>query len=199
MNIIALLTLWFSNGLFVPPYEAVITGNIAMESVNKMEAATFAGGCFWGVEYAYQNVPGVTKVESGFMGGRVDNPSYKQVCTGRTDHAEVVHLEFDPQKVSYRKLVEYFFKIHDPTTRNRQGPDVGTQYRSAIFYHSPQQEQIAKEVIAELTKSKTFLRQIVTQVVAAQEFWKAEDYHQDYFNKHPERAAACHYIPKFEP
>lgn len=172
----------------------------AMESVNKTEVATFAGGCFWGTEYAYQNVPGVISTAVGFMGGKVDGPSYKQVCTGKTMHAEVVYLMFDPAKVSYRKLVEYFFKIHDPTTVNRQGPDVGTQYRSAIFVHDSTQEQIANEVIARLTQDKVFRRPIVTQVVAAEEFWKAEDYHQQYFDKNPARAeAACHYIPKFEP
>lgn len=170
-----------------------------MEQVNKTQMATFAGGCFWGIEYAYQNVPGVLQTQVGFMGGKVDDPSYKQVCTGRTDHAEVVEVVFDPNHVSYRRLVEYFFKIHDPTTVNRQGPDVGTQYRSAIFVHDPNQEQIVKDVIAELTKKKVFKRPIVTQVVPAQNFWKAEDYHQQYFDKNPARAATCHFIPKFEP
>jgi peptide-methionine (S)-S-oxide reductase len=196
----ALLTLWFSTGLFVPPYRAVLTGGNAMESVDKTAVATFAGGCFWGTEYAYEKVPGVSGTAVGFMGGKVDDPSYKQVCVGNTNHAEVVQVEFDPSKVSYRKLVEYFFKIHDPTTMNRQGPDVGTQYRSAIFVHDATQEQIAKEVIGQLTQAKVFRRSIVTQVVPAQEFWKAEGYHQQYFDKNPARAeAACHYIPKFEP
>jgi peptide-methionine (S)-S-oxide reductase len=166
-------------------------------SINKIEVATLAGGCFWGVEYAFEQVPGVIKTEVGFMGGKVDNPSYNRVCAGNTNHAEVVHLEFDPSKVSYRKLVEYFFKIHDPTTANRQGPDVGTQYRSAIFVHNDAQKQIAEEVITELKKQKTFKRPIVTQLVPAQSFWKAEDYHQKYFDNHPERAV-CHFIPKFE-
>jgi peptide-methionine (S)-S-oxide reductase len=171
--------------------------NSPVVSVNRIEAATFAGGCFWGVEYAFEHVPGVVKTEVGFMGGKVNNPSYTHVCTGNTNHAEVVHLEFDPAKVSYRKLVEYFFRIHDPTTANRQGPDVGTQYRSAIFFHSEEQKQIAEDVIAELTNKKTFKRPIVTQLVPAQSFWKAEDYHQKYFDSHPERAV-CHRIPKFE-
>lgn len=200
MNTITLLTLWFSNGLFVPPYPAVKAGDIAMESVNKTVFATFAGGCFWGTEYAYEKVPGVIKTEVGFMGGKVDNPSYKRICAGDTMHAEVVQVVFDPAKVSYRKLVEYFFKIHDPTTVDRQGPDVGTQYRSAIFVHDPNQQKIARDVIAELTKKKVFKRPIVTQVVPAQTFWKAEDYHQQYFDKNPARAEAmCHFIPKFEP
>jgi methionine-S-sulfoxide reductase len=163
----------------------------------KTETATFAGGCFWGVEYAFEHVPGVIKTQVGFMGGKVDNPSYNHVCAGSTNHAEVVHLEFDPNQVSYRKLVEYFFRIHDPTTVNRQGPDVGTQYRSAIFVNNDAQKQIAEEVIAELKKQKAFKRPIVTQLVPAQSFWKAEDYHQKYFDNHPERAV-CHPIPKFE-
>jgi peptide-methionine (S)-S-oxide reductase len=171
-----------------------------MEQSSKTETATFAGGCFWGTEYAYEHVPGVKSTAVGFMGGKLDKPSYKRVCVGDTNHAEVVHLVFDPNVVSYRKLVEYFFKIHDPTTMNRQGPDVGTQYRSAIFYHDPNQMEIAKAVIADLTQKKVFKKPIVTQVVAAQEFWKAEDYHQQYFDKNPARAEmSCHFIPKFEP
>jgi len=168
-----------------------------VDNVSKVEFATFAGGCFWGVEYAFENIPGVVKADSGFMGGKVDNPSYRQVCMGDTNHAEVVQIEFDPAKVNYRKLVEYFFKIHDPTTPNRQGPDVGTQYRSAIFYHSDAQKQVAQDVIAELKDKKAFKRPIVTELVPAQSFWVAEDYHQNYFDKHPERAV-CHPIPKFE-
>jgi peptide-methionine (S)-S-oxide reductase len=200
MNTIALLTLWFSTGLFVPPWRPVLAGENMAESMTKTELATFAGGCFWGTEYAYQRVPGVLSTAVGFMGGKVDNPSYKRVCNGDTMHAEVVQMEFDPAKVSYRKLVEYFFKIHDPTTVNRQGPDVGTQYRSAIFIHNSIQEQIVKEVIAQLTKDKVFRRLIVTQVIPAETFWKAEEYHQQYFDKNPARAEmSCHFIPKFEP
>lgn len=187
------------NNIFCQPVRGDLgeeKGN-AMESIGKTELATFGGGCFWGVEYAFENVPGVLKAESGFMGGKGDNPSYRQVCMGNTHHAEVVQVTFDPNKVSYRKLVEYFFKIHDPTTLNRQGPDVGTQYRSAIFYHSEAQKKIAEDVIAELKNKKVFKRPIVTQLAPAQTFWKAEDYHQNYFDKHPERAV-CHPIPKFE-
>jgi len=195
---LALLALWFTSGLFMPPYNQMASEwNKSMESINKTAVATFAGGCFWGTEYAFENVPGVLKTEVGFMGGGVENPSYKRVCAGDTYHAEVMHLEFDPNRVSYRKLVEYFFKIHDPTTMNRQGPDVGTQYRSAIFFYDESQEQIAKEVIAELKKRKVFKKPIVTQIVPAQTFWKAEDYHQKYYDKNPGQAA-CHYIPKFE-
>jgi peptide-methionine (S)-S-oxide reductase len=187
-------------GVCVYLVRAAGKGNMSMEPVNKTDVATFAGGCFWGTQYAYEHVPGVTKTEVGFMGGRMDNPSYKRVCVGDTNYAEVVQVVFDPNVVSYRKLVEYFFKIHDPTTANRQGPDVGTQYRSAIFVHDPNQLQIAKDVIAELTQKKVFKRPIVTQIVPAQTFWKAEDYHQKYFDKNPDRAEAmCHFIPKFKP
>jgi peptide-methionine (S)-S-oxide reductase len=196
-----LLTVWLMAGLFMPSYsearQVSKMENKAKESVKKTEAATFAGGCFWGTEYAYQHVPGVIKTEVGFMGGKMENPSYNRVCAGDTNHAEAVHLVFDPNVVSYRKLVEYFFKIHDPTTVNRQGPDAGTQYRSVIFFYDKSQQQIAKEVIAELTKRKVFKRPIVTQVLPAQAFWKAEDYHQKYFDKHPAQAV-CHIIPKFE-
>lgn len=198
---IALVSLLFVGEFFVsPPLKGVAemkTMNSPVAAVSKTETATFAGGCFWGVEYAFEHVPGVGKTEVGFMGGKMDNPSYRRICEGDTNHAEVVYLEFDPAKVSYRKLVEYFFKIHDPTTPNRQGPDVGTQYRSAIFFHNENQKQIAEQVIAELKKQKTFKRPIVTQLVPAQSFWKAEDYHQKYFDSHPERAV-CHSIPKFE-
>lgn len=205
----ALLTMWFMSAVFMLAGDIATAANTPtaaraemkqMEPVKKTSFATFAGGCFWGTQYAYEHVPGVIKTEVGFMGGKVNEPSYKRVCEGDTMHAEVVHIEFDPNAVSYRKLVEYFFKIHDPTTRDRQGPDVGTQYRSAIFYADPNQMQIAKDVIADLTKKKAFKRPIVTQVVPAKTFWKAEEYHQKYFDKNPERAAvSCHRIPKFEP
>jgi peptide-methionine (S)-S-oxide reductase len=206
---LALLTFWVTSGFFMPPYNVLAAAGPAtaakaetkqMEPVKKTAVATFAGGCFWGTQYAFEHVPGVVKTEVGFMGGKVDSPSYSRVCEGDTMHAEVVHIEFDPNAVSYRKLVEYFFKIHDPTTPNRQGPDAGTQYRSAIFFYDASQQQIAKDVMAELKKQKTFKRPIVTQLVPAGKFWKAENYHQKYFDKNPERAAvSCHRIPKFEP
>jgi peptide-methionine (S)-S-oxide reductase len=147
------------------------------------EVATLAGGCFWCLEAVYDDLQGVESVESGYMGGRVPNPSYKQVCTADTGHAEVVRIAFDPQAVGYRELLEVFFVIHDPTTRNRQGNDVGTQYRSAIFFHSPEQERIAREVIAALTREKVYDDPIVTEVVPAVDFWVAEDYHQEYFKR----------------
>jgi len=153
-----------------------------------MELATLAGGCFWCLEAAFQQLKGVTKVTSGYAGGTVANPSYEAVCTGRTGHAEVVQIEFDPAVVGYRELLEVFFTIHDPTTLNRQGGDVGTQYRSAIFYHSPQQRQEAEAVIAELEAGKVWDDPIVTEVVPLEAFYPAEEYHRDYFRRNPGQA-----------
>lgn len=150
-----------------------------------MEVATLGGGCFWCLEAVYDQLKGVVSVESGYMGGRIPNPSYQAVCTGLTGHAEVVQVTFDPTVISYRDLLNVFFTIHDPTTLNRQGGDVGTQYRSAIFYHSPQQKATAEQVIAELTATKVWDNPIVTQVVEATKFYMAEDYHQEYFAKNP--------------
>ena len=155
--------------------------------------ATFAGGCFWGTEYVFGQVPGVKSTAVGFMGGRVDNPTYKQICYTDTNHAEVVQLRYDPEQISYEKLVKVFFKTHDPTTLNRQGPDVGTQYRSAIFYHDEQQKQIAEKAKAAFDTSGEFRKPIVTEVTEAKEFWEAEDYHQDYFKKNPNHPA-CHIV-----
>ena len=148
-----------------------------------METAILGGGCFWCLEAVYLEVRGVTKVESGYMGGQVDHPSYEQVCAGTTGHAEVVRIEFDPAQVAYRDLLEVFFTIHDPTTLNRQGNDVGTQYRSVIFYNSPEQEATARKVIAEM--ANVWDGAIVTEVRPAATWYKAEDYHQDYFRQHP--------------
>jgi peptide-methionine (S)-S-oxide reductase len=149
------------------------------------EIATLAGGCFWCLEAVYDQMRGVESVESGYMGGPAPNPSYEAVCTGRTGHAEVVQITFDPKVVSYRELLEVFFVIHDPTQLNRQGNDTGTQYRSAIFYHSPEQKTVAEAVIAGFTKEKIFNQPIVTQVVPAEPFYIAEDYHQEYFARNP--------------
>jgi len=145
------------------------------------EVATLAGGCFWCLEAVYDQLKGVQSVESGYMGGATPNPTYEQVCGGRTGHAEVVQVTFDPDVVSYRELIEIFFTIHDPTTLNRQGNDTGTQYRSAIFYHSPSQQSTAEEVIAKLGEDKVWKNPIVTEVVAASTFYVAENYHQEYF------------------
>lgn len=153
--------------------------------------ATFAAGCFWGVEYAFRQIPGVKSICAGFMGGTVDNPSYRRVCRGDTNHAEVVQLRYNPKEVSYETLVHFFFLSHDPTTLNRQGPDIGTQYRSAIFYHSPEQKDTAEKVKAHYTASGRFGRPIVTEITPAATFWKAEEYHQDYARKNP---GSCHIV-----
>lgn len=147
------------------------------------EIATLGGGCFWCLEAVYQELKGVQQVESGYAGGHVQNPTYEQVCDGTTGHAEVVRLSFDPEIVSYREILEIFFTIHDPTTPNRQGNDVGTQYRSVIFYHTPQQQEIARQVIAAM--ANVWDAPIVTELSPAQEYYKAEDYHQNYFLQHP--------------
>jgi peptide-methionine (S)-S-oxide reductase len=149
------------------------------------EIATLAGGCFWCLEAVYDELRGVVDVTSGYAGGHVPNPSYQQVCGGDTGHAEVVRIAFDPSKISYREILEVFFTIHDPTTLNRQGADVGTQYRSAIFYHSDEQKGIAEEVIAEIAASGIWKNPIVTELKPAPDFYPAEDYHQEYFARNP--------------
>jgi peptide-methionine (S)-S-oxide reductase len=148
-----------------------------------MEKATFGAGCFWGVEETFRHVQGVTKTSVGYMGGALQNPTYKDVCTDRTGHAEVVQVEFDPGQVSYDTLLNVFWDNHDPTTKNRQGPDWGTQYRSAIFYHSPEQESLAKASKERMDKSGKFRRPIVTLIEPAGDYWIAEDYHQQYLAK----------------
>ena len=148
-----------------------------------MEQATFGAGCFWGVEAAFRQIKGVIGTAVGYMGGTLMNPTYHDVCTDKTGHAEVVHVEFDPSQVSYLDLLKVFWDNHDPTTLNRQGPDVGTQYRSAIFYYTPEQETAAKASKQELANSGRFRKPIVTEIVPATEFWRAEDYHQQYLEK----------------
>ena len=149
------------------------------------EVATLAGGCFWCLEAVFDDLKGVDSVESGYMGGRTANPTYEEVCSGETGHAEVTQLTFDPKQVSFKEILEVFFVIHDPTTLNRQGNDVGTQYRSAIFYHSPEQRATAQQVIAELGAAKIYEDPVVTEVVPASKFYVAEDYHQEYFRRNP--------------
>jgi peptide-methionine (S)-S-oxide reductase len=149
--------------------------------------ATLGGGCFWCLEAALELLRGVERVESGYAGGERPAPTYHEVCTGATGHAEVVQVTFDPAVLSYRELLEAFFAIHDPTTLNRQGADVGTQYRSAIFYHSPEQQRTAESLIAELNAAGAWPRPIVTEVVPFEEFYKAEGYHQEYFRRNPEQ------------
>jgi peptide-methionine (S)-S-oxide reductase len=145
------------------------------------QVATLAGGCFWCLEAVYDQLRGVDSVESGYAGGHVANPTYRQVCDGTTGHAEVVQITFDPQAVSFKQLLEVFFTIHDPTTLNRQGADIGTQYRSAIFYHSPEQQAAAAQVIGEIQAAGIWEAPIVTEVVPLTKFYRAEDYHQEYY------------------
>ena len=152
-----------------------------------MSKATFAAGCFWGVETAFRKVEGVVSTEVGYMGGQLDDPGYEQVCTGRTGHAEVVGLEFDPRRVTYDELLKVFWGIHDPTTPNRQGPDIGTQYRSAIFTHGPEQEAAARASKERLQAEGRFGAAIVTEVTPASPFYRAEDYHQQYFEQRGNR------------
>jgi len=159
----------------------------------KRETTTLAGGCFWCLEAVYDGLQGVLSVESGYMGGRQPNPTYQDVCTGRTGHAEVVQIAFDPEIVSFREILEVFFAIHDPTTLNRQGNDVGTQYRSAVFYHNDAQRQVAESMIRELTAEKVFRDPIVTEVQPAAAFYIAEDYHQEYFAHNPNQPY-CSYV-----
>ncbi len=145
-----------------------------------MEKATFGAGCFWGVEVAFRQIPGVVDAVVGYSGGTMENPTYRDVCTDRTGHAEVVQVTYDPAKVSYDQLLDVFWKMHDPTQVNRQGPDVGRQYRSAIFFHTPEQEAAAKASKERLAKSGKFSRPIATEITSAKPFYKAEDYHQRY-------------------
>jgi peptide-methionine (S)-S-oxide reductase len=148
------------------------------------QTATFGGGCFWGVETAFRNVPGVSATAVGYMGGTHDHPTYHDVCTGSTGHAEVVQLMFDSGKVSYEHLLDVFFSVHDPTTPGRQGVDIGTQYRSVIFYHTPEQKTSAESCKERLDRSGRFRHPIVTEIVPSARFWRAEEYHQRYHEKH---------------
>ena len=148
-----------------------------------MEKATFGAGCFWGIEHAFRKVAGVIEAPVGYAGGTTPDPTYEQVCSGQTGHAEVVEVEFDPAKVSYEKLLEVFWTIHDPTTLNRQGPDIGTQYRSVIYFHSAEQEKAAKDSIAALENGDRFRNPIVTELSPIDTFYMGEDYHQHYFKK----------------
>lgn len=166
-------------------------------TTNTTELATFGGGCFWCMEAVYERLPGVRAVTSGYAGGHTENPTYKQVCTGETGHAEVTQIEFDPSKISYTKLLEVFWQAHDPTTLNRQGADQGTQYRSVVFYHNEKQKRLAEK--AKIAAQSDFSKPIVTEIVPLKKFYKAEDYHQDYFDEQGE-APYCQAIiaPKLE-
>ena len=150
---------------------------------NNLQMATFAAGCFWGVEEAFTKTKGVKSTRVGYIGGDLRNPTYEDVCTDRTGHAEALQLKYDPKEISYEELLDLFWSIHNPTTKNRQGPDIGSQYRSIIFYHTPEQESIAKKSKQELDASKKFQNKIVTEIVPAATFYQAEDYHQKYYQK----------------
>ncbi len=158
------------------------------------EIATLAGGCFWCLEAVFDELKGVESVESGYMGGQARNPTYEEVCGGQSGHAEVVRIAFDPAVVSYEDLLSVFFTIHDPTTRDQQGMDVGSQYRSAIFFHTPEQERIAREVVARLAEEKLFRAPIVTEIVPASAFHVAEDYHQQYYERVGSRNPYCSHV-----
>ena len=162
-----------------------------MASSTELETATLGGGCFWCLEAVFDQMRGVASVESGYMGGSVDDPSYRDVCDGGTGHAEVVQLRFDPAVVPFAEILEVFFHIHDPTTLNRQGNDEGTQYRSVIFVHTPEQERVARQAIAALAGE--IRDPVVTEVTAASRFWVAEDYHQEYFARNP-NAGYCQFV-----
>jgi peptide-methionine (S)-S-oxide reductase len=168
--------------------------DISQATSTGSELATLGGGCFWCLEAVFDQVRGVDRVESGYMGGERPNPTYEAVCTGTTGHAEIIQIRFDPKIISFRELLEIFFGIHDPTTLNRQGNDAGTQYRSAIFYHSPEQKATANEVIKKLMEDKLFDSPIVTEVVPASTFYIAENYHQEYFAKNPSQPYCAYLI-----
>jgi len=159
----------------------------------KEQTAVFGGGCFWCIEAIFQRLTGVTHVESGYMGGHIDNPTYRQVCGGDTGHVEVIRVTFNPDEIGYRDLLDVFFTVHDPTTLNRQGNDAGEQYRSVIFYADDAQQRIAEETIAELTAAKEFSEPIVTAVEPASKFYVAEDYHQNYYNENS-RQPYCMFV-----
>jgi peptide-methionine (S)-S-oxide reductase len=173
--------------------------NIKTKLETGMDTITLGAGCFWCVEAVFQNLKGVVSVTSGYMGGTVDMPTYKQVCTGTTGHAEVAQLVYDKSQVRLEEILEAFFLTHDPTTLNRQGNDYGTQYRSAIFYHNDIQKKIAEDIILELDQSKAYPNKIVTEIAAAKTFYRAEDYHQNYYNDNKEQGY-CQYViqPKLE-
>jgi peptide-methionine (S)-S-oxide reductase len=174
--------------------------NSFVDRSEQTETATFGTGCFWCTEAVFEQLEGVVKVTSGYMGGTVKNPSYKQVCTGETGHAECVQVTYEPSKISYDELLKVFFEVHDPTSLNRQGADEGTQYRSAIFYHNPEQKQKAEYYKAELNKSGAYDKQIVTEITPASEFYVAEDYHQEYYRNNKNTNPYCSIVirPKLE-
>lgn len=174
-----------------PP--ATIAASMSADARPQREVATLAGGCFWGMEEILRQIPGVTATRVGYTGGTTSDPTYPQVHAGDTGHAEAVEVTFDPTRITYEELLGYFFRMHDPTTRNRQGNDIGTSYRSAIFYHSEAQRRVAEDVKARVDTSGKWPAPVVTEIVPAGEFWPAEEYHQKYLQKNP-RGYTCHYL-----
>ncbi|MDD2307537.1 MAG: peptide-methionine (S)-S-oxide reductase MsrA [Prolixibacteraceae bacterium] len=168
-------------------------------SYGQTETATFGGGCFWCTEAIFRSMKGVETVESGYSGGKTKNPTYQEVCTGETDHAEVIQITFDPKVISFRELLEVFWKTHDPTTLNRQGADSGTQYRSVVFYHSPEQKETTEKYKVELNKENVYNQPVVTEITAFDQFYKAENYHQNYFaNNRSQGYCQFVIVPKIE-
>jgi peptide-methionine (S)-S-oxide reductase len=167
-----------------------IMNSISPTPSHKLETATFGAGCFWGVEETFRNLPGVQATAVGYLGGLFENPTYEDVCSGKTGHAEVVQIIYDPAQISYEELLQIFWQCHNPTTMNRQGPDVGAQYRSAIFFHTPEQEALARRSKDELERSGKFKKKIVTETTPASTFYKAEEYHQQYLRKRG--LSSCH-------
>lgn len=168
----------------------VLLFNAGVVMSEQVEKATFAAGCFWGVESAFRQIEGVQDTQVGYTGGHTENPTYREVCSGRTGHAEAIEVTFDPEQVSFGELVAFFFNMHDPTQVDRQGPDIGSQYRSAVFFHSPEQKVAANAVKTDLEESKKYRRPIATQIVPAALFYRAEEYHQRYFEK--KGGPSCH-------
>ncbi len=173
-----------------PTVDVVVQSRMNETTTSTTQIATFGAGCFWGIEETYRNIPGVIDTAVGYMGGAKADPTYREVCTDRTGHAEVVQVTYDPSQVSYEDLLRVFWTNHNPTTRNRQGPDVGSQYRSAVFFHTPEQEAAARASKDELERTDAFRKPIVTEITAAPTFYPAEDYHQQYLAKRG--MAACH-------
>lgn len=181
---VLLLNIWSCSGQPAATSKSTqVAKDEIIKSMDSLEVATLGAGCFWCVEAIFQDIKGVKKVESGYSGGNIKNPSYKEVCNGTTGHAEVVQVTFDPKEVSFSSILEVFFSTHDPTTLNRQGADVGTQYRSAIFYHSEEQKKVAEIAKEAAQASGDWSNPIVTEITAYSNFYKAEDYHQDYYNQ----------------
>lgn len=171
----------------------IVWSNLEAKNQMTKETATLAGGCFWGMEEIIRKLPGVLDTVVGYTGGEIENPTYNIVKLGTSNHAESVQVTFDPTKITFAELLGYFFRMHDPTTINQQGNDKGTQYRSAIFYHSPEQKQVALEIIQKIDASKKWPKPIVTQVIPIKKFYPAEDYHQDYLQKNPQ-GYTCHWL-----